>query len=83
MPEYVEKFFWEAFEAMGGRMDRRQDGLLRIERVPYDLKQTSAELKRRFGPVDKEYKKFTFHKEQLKQYPDAELFGPGHPLLSR
>jgi len=81
MPEYVEKFFWEAFEAMGGRMERRQDGLLRIERVPYDLKQSSAELKRRFGPVDKEYKKFTFHKEQVKQYPDADLFGPGHPLF--
>jgi len=81
MPEYVERFFWEAFEALGGRLERRQDGLLRIERVPYDLKQVSHELKRRFGPVDKEYKKFTFHKEQQKRYPDAELFGPGHPLF--
>lgn len=81
MPEYVEKFFWEAFEAFGGRIERRQDGLLRIERVPYDLKQISPELKRRFGPVDKEYKKFTFNKEQLKRYSDAELFGPGHPLF--
>jgi hypothetical protein len=49
--------------------------------VPYELKQTSPELKRRYGPVDKEYKKFTFQKEQLKHYPDAELFGPGHPLF--
>jgi superfamily II DNA or RNA helicase len=81
MPEYVEKFFWEAFEGLGGRIERRQDGLLRIERVPYELKQTSPELKRRFGPVDKEYKKFTFNKEQMKQYSDAELFGPGHPLF--
>ncbi len=81
MPEYVEKFFREAFETLGGRIEKRQDGLLRIERVPYDLRQISPEFKRRFGPIDKEYKKLTFQKDQSKRYPDAELFGPGHPLF--
>src|SRR6266571_1030592 len=81
MPEYVEKFLREAFENLGGRIEKRQDGLLRIERVPYDLRQVSPEFKRRFGPVEKEYKKLSFQKEQLKRYPDAELFGPGQPLF--
>ena len=81
MPEYVEKFFIESFQALGGRIDKRADGLLRIDRVPFDLRQTSAELHRKFGPVDKEYKILTFHKEDLKQRADADLMGPGHPLF--
>lgn len=81
MPEYVEKFFMEAFQSLGGRVERRSDGLLRIERVPFDLRQVSPELKRRFGPVDKEYKILTFHKEELRRHVEAELMGPGHPLF--
>jgi superfamily II DNA or RNA helicase len=81
MPEYVEKFFMEVFQALGGRVERRSDGLLRIERVPFELRQVSPELKRRFGPVDKEYKMLTFHKEDLKRHAEAELMGPGHPLF--
>jgi superfamily II DNA or RNA helicase len=81
MPEYVEKFFIEAFQALGGRVEKRSDGLLRIERVPFELRQVSSEVKRKFGPVDKEYKMLTFHKEDLKQHAEAELMGPGHPLF--
>lgn len=81
MPEYIEDFFAEAFKALGGSVEKRQDGLYKIDRVPFELRQTSPELKRRFGPVNKEYRKLTFHKEDLKRHPDAELFGPGHALF--
>lgn len=81
MLEYVEKFFVEAFQSLSGRIEKRADGLLRIDRVPFELRQISPELKRKFGPVDKEYKMLTFHKEDLKQRADADLMGPGHPLF--
>ena len=81
MPEYVERFFVEAFQSLGGTVESRADGLLRIERVPYELRQVSPAIRARFGPVDKEYKKLTFRKEDLKRFPDAELMGPGHPLF--
>ena len=81
MPEYVEDFFLKAFERLAGKWSRRQDGLLRIDRVPHDLQQVPPVLRRRFGPVLKEYRKATFQKEILKQIPDAELMGPGHPLF--
>ena len=69
---------------MGSEMcirDSRQDGLLRIDRVPLPLQQVSPELRRRFGAVAREYRKITFRKDQLRQHTDAELMGPGHPLF--
>ena len=81
MPEYVERFFMEAFGALGGKVEKGQEGFLRIERVSLELRETSPELRRRFGPVDKEYKRLTFHKEDLKHRSDVELIGPGHPLF--
>lgn len=81
VPEYIERFFLDAFQSFGGQVSRRQDGLLRIDRVPLSLQQTSPELRRRFGAVAKQYRKVTFRKDQLKQHTDAELMGPGHPLF--
>jgi superfamily II DNA or RNA helicase len=81
VPEYIERFFLDAFQSFGGQVSRRQDGLLRIDRVPLPLQHVPPELRRRFGAVAKEYRKVAFRKEQLKQHTDAELMGPGHPLF--
>lgn len=81
VPEYIEKFFLEAFHSFGGQITLRQDGLSRIDRVPLPLQHVSADLHRRFGAVTREYRKVTFRKEQIKQHTDAELLGPGHPLF--
>ena len=81
VPEYIERFFLDAFQSFGGQMSRRQDGLLRIDRVPLPLQHIPPGLRRRFGAVAREYRKVTFRKEQLKQHTDAELTGPGHPLF--
>jgi len=81
VPEYIERFFLRAFQALGGTVIRRQDGFWRIERVPWGLRKVSPELQRRFDPVAREYRKFTFRKEHLKQDPEVELVGPGHPLF--
>ena len=81
IPEYVERFFLEAFTALGGSVDRRSDGLVRIEKVPPAIQQSTPELKRKYGPVDREYRKVTFRKEVLKRQADAIFMGPGHALF--
>ena len=81
MPEYVERFFLDALRALGGAATRRQDGLLRVERVPYELQQPSPEVRRKYGPVDKEYRKVTFRKADLQKHSDATFMGPGHSLF--
>jgi hypothetical protein len=38
-------------------------------------------VERRFGKVKPTYRQFTFYKEELQHYPDAEFVAPGHPLF--
>ncbi|MGQ9458983.1 MAG: DEAD/DEAH box helicase, partial [Anaerolineae bacterium] len=78
VPEYVERFFQRACQFLDVPLERRQDGLWRIPRVPYDVRNVSPEFKRRFGPVFPEYLRFTFDKK-IAQREGAEFLAPGHP----
>jgi hypothetical protein len=78
VPEYIEQFFKQAFENFGGTLERRADGLLRIEYVPADIRRVNTEP---FGAVYRRYPKITFRKEETINAPDAELVGPSHPLF--
>jgi hypothetical protein len=80
VPEYVEHFFQRACGFLGVPLERRQDGLWRIERVPYEIRNISPEFKQRFGTVFAEYLSFSFDKETAKR-ARAEFVAPGHPLL--
>ena len=84
MPEYVEAFFLEAAKRVGLRVDRRADGLYRIDHVPERLRSTTLQAVKRYGPARIGYRKLTFRKEHLKQtqHLDAELLSPGHPLFA-
>jgi superfamily II DNA or RNA helicase len=81
VPEYIERFFVEAFQELGGRIERRADGLWRIEWVPARIRSLPPEVERRFGKVSQVYRQFTFHKGDLERHPDAEFVAPGHPLF--
>lgn len=81
VPEYIERFFVEAFQELGGRIERRADGLWRIEWVPARIRSLPPEVERRFGKVKPTYRQFTFYKEELQDHPDAEFVAPGHPLF--
>jgi len=82
MPEYIENFFIQSFESFGGKVERRRDGNLRIERVPIDLRRDrDFSFQRKFGKVEKSYPNFTFHKEKIDETGRVELMGPGHPLF--
>jgi superfamily II DNA or RNA helicase len=84
MPEYVERFFLEAAERAKLRVERREDGLYRVEHVPIRLRGDDLASVRRLGPPEVAYRKLTFHKEQREQaeHEDAVLCSPGHPLFA-
>lgn len=84
MPEYVEKYFRSAAKLAGLKVEERVDGLLRIPYVPASFRSEQLESVKRLGKPQDEYKKITFHKEDLEkdQHIDAILVSPGHPLYA-
>jgi hypothetical protein len=83
MPEYIERFFIEAYRSFGGAISeiKGHKGLWSIGRVPPDLRNQPEAQERRYGKVGLVYPKLTFNKEQLGDYTDVEFVGPGHPLF--
>src|SRR5262249_51110237 len=83
MPEYVESFFLDIADRQRMRVERRADGLLRIEHVPLALRSDELKAVRRLGRPAAEYRKLTFRKEQRDrpEHEDAVLCSPGHPLF--
>lgn len=83
MPEYIEKFFVEAFRSFGGTIAPVKDkkGEWTINRVPPDLKKLPDHLERKYGKVGGTYPLLTFDKEKVVGYSDLEFIGPGHPLF--
>lgn len=85
MPEYVEKQFLKAAPFVGLKVERRADGLLRVEYVPQSFRSDRLESVRRLQrKPDESYRKITFRKEDLQddRHLDAVLVGPGHPLYA-
>jgi superfamily II DNA or RNA helicase len=96
MPEYIEKFFVEAYRSFGGTIGPVKsplpsprggeglgvrDGLWTISRVPPDLRKLSETMERRYGKIGQTYPQITFDKEQAVGYSEVEFVGPGHPLF--
>ena len=83
MPEYIERFFLEAYRSFGGTITPVKDrkGVWSINRVPPDLRKLSDTLERKYGKIGNTYPLLTFDKELLVGYSDLEFVGPGHPLF--
>jgi hypothetical protein len=86
MPAYIERFFVEAFEALGeGTLQEREDSVWAIDWLRAALRDVPRSLVRRFGEPKKRYRRFTFHKERAKSEHAAsltpEFVAPGHPLF--
>jgi superfamily II DNA or RNA helicase len=84
MPEYVEQFFVRACEQLEMRIERRADGLWRVENVPQSLRSDRLASVKRLGRPEPSYRKFTFRKEEREraEHEDAALVSPGHPLYA-
>ncbi|MBI3467151.1 MAG: DUF3883 domain-containing protein, partial [Planctomycetes bacterium] len=83
MPEYIEKFFLEAYRSFGGTITPvgGRKGVWSISRVPPDLRKLSDSLERKYGKIGNSYPLITFDKDQLVGYSELEFVGPGHPLF--
>jgi superfamily II DNA or RNA helicase len=83
MPEYIEKFFVEAYRSFGGTISPVKDakGVWSISRVPTELKKLSEAMERRYGKIGNTYPQLTFDKELSVGYSEKEFIGPGHPLF--
>ncbi|NLE38620.1 MAG: DUF3883 domain-containing protein, partial [Pirellulaceae bacterium] len=83
MPEYIERFFIEAFRSFGGAITPVKDGkgVWSIGRVSPDLRKLPGHIERRCGKIGKSYPRITFDKELLVGYSDMEFVGPGHSLF--
>ena len=83
MPEYIERFFLEAWRSFGGTIVpvKERKGVWSINRVPPDLRKLPDTLERKYGKIGNAYPLLTFDKELLVGYSDLEFVGPGHPLF--
>ena len=74
MPEYIERFFLEAYRSFGGTVSPVKDkkGVWSIARVPSDLRKLPDVLERKYGKIGAKYPQITFDKEQV-----VRLHGPG------
>ncbi len=79
-PHFIGGFFREAFAHLGGRCADRERGRFEVSRIPPALKRRAGEALNRVAIPDR-YARATFDKELAKERPEAELLGPGHPLL--
>lgn len=76
-PHFIRDAFLEAFERLGGRIERRERGRYEITHVPADVREQAGR-----APVSRRYERITFEIEtiELLGTPRAELLAPGHPL---
>lgn len=81
-PHFIEAFFLEAFQSLGGRIRAREKGRYEITSVPFAIRNRDAQIG--FGePVLSRYERVCFDKEycNVQGQPQAALLCPGHPLL--
>jgi hypothetical protein len=83
MPEYIERFFLEAYRSFGGTMTpvKGKQGVWSISRIPPDLRKLPESLERKYGKIGTQYPQLTFDKAQVVGYSGLEFIGPGHPLF--
>jgi hypothetical protein len=83
MPEYIERFFLEAYRSFGGTITpvKGHKGVWSISRIPPDVRKLPEALERKYGKIGLQYPQLTFDKEQVVGYSDLEFVGPGHPLF--
>lgn len=81
-PHYVESFFLEAFQRLGGRIQQREPKRYQITRVPSSIINRDRQIGRG-NPVVQKYERVTFEKDLIQPHsqPRAEFLCPGHPLL--
>src|SRR3546814_6669096 len=79
-PHHVQSFFVEAFQHLGGKMKRREEGRWEITHVPVRIRERDRQIGTG-APIKKKYERICFEKGRINQQPVATFVCPGHPLL--
>jgi len=79
-PHHIQSFFVEAFERLGGKIKRREEGRWEITHVPLDVRERDRQIGTSI-PIQKKYERICFEKSKINQQPVATFVCPGHPLL--
>lgn len=79
-PHHIQSFFVEAFEHLGGRIKRREEGRWEITHVPVRIRERDRQIGTGV-PIQKQYERICFEKDKINQQPVAAFVCPGHPLL--
>ncbi len=81
-PHFIESFFLEAFQSVGGKIRARENGRYEITSVPFAVRNRDRQVG--FGePVLSRYERVCFDKifSTIPGQVPAALIAPGHPLL--
>jgi superfamily II DNA or RNA helicase len=79
-PHHVQSFFVEAFQHLGGRLKKREEGRWEITHVPVRIRERDRQMGSG-APIQKKYERICFEKSAINQQPVATFVCPGHPLL--
>ncbi len=81
-PHYIESFFMEAFQRLGGTIRQREPRRFEITNVPATVRNRDRLIGRR-DPILPRYERITFEKPLIAPpgQPLAAFVCPGHPLL--
>ena len=79
-PHHIQSFFVEAFQHLGGKLKKREEGRWEITHVPVRIRERDRQIGMG-APIQKKYERICFEKSQINQQPVATFICPGHPLL--
>ena len=79
-PHHVQSFFVEAFQHLGGRLKRREEGRWEVTHVPVRIRERDRQIGTG-APIQKQYERICFEKSLINQQPVAAFICPGQPLL--
>ena len=79
-PHHIQSFFVEAFQHLGGRLKRREEGRWEVSHVPVRIRERDRQIGSG-APIQKQYERICFEKGKINQQPVAAFVCPGHPLL--
>jgi len=83
VPEVIRDFFVDAapYAGLSAKTNKKEEGLLRIGKVPKSLRDIGEIQEPQFGVLGREYKDIVFDKKILEKNPQVEWVTPGHPLF--
>ena len=78
-PEFVERFFADSLQYLGGRLAPGGDRDWRLDFIPAPIRQEARS--HNTGEFGQENRLITFRKDRLRRDPPAEFVAPDHPLF--